>query len=65
MPRYRVQLTSVDREDDAKDVLFDTVIEASDKDDAKSKAMDVQKLERPDIQFGSTWSWFVYETAGK
>lgn len=65
MPRYKVELLSVSRDDESKDVQFVTYVEAADTDDAVRKAKDVQKKERPELNAADTWFWFPYETAEK
>jgi len=65
MPRYKVELLSVSRDDESKDVQFITYVEASNTDDAVRKAKDVQKKEKPEVHAADNWFWFAYETAEK
>ena len=47
MTRYKVELLSIDRKDKSKDIQFFTFVDASDSDDAVSKAEDYPKDTTP------------------
>lgn len=65
MPCYKVELLSIDRKDESKDIQFYTFVEATDSNDAVSKAKEIQKIQRPDLNPADTWCWVSYETAEK
>jgi len=65
MPRYKVELLSIDRKDESNDIQFFTFVDASNLNDAVSKAKAIQKIQRPDINPADTWCWVPYETAEK
>ena len=54
MPQFKVELLSNDKEDKTKDVQYITFVEATDRDNAISKAKIKQKQERPDINPADT-----------
>lgn len=63
MPRFRVELVSVDPIDDSHDIQFSTIVEASNEHDAVAAAKKVQSAERPELRKQDIWAWFPYETA--
>ena len=63
MPQYKVELLSIDSEDESKDIQFCTFVDADNSDDAVAKAKSIQKIERPDINPADTWCWITHETA--
>ncbi len=67
MPRYKVELLSIDRKskESKDDIQCFTFVDAHDKDDTVAKAKVIQKTQRPDIVSADTWCWFSYETAEK
>jgi hypothetical protein len=63
MPRYKVELFSIDRNDESKDIEFVTFVDAPDQESARLKAKEYQKLKKPEINVADNWSWSVSETA--
>ena len=63
MPRYKVELLSVDEKDESEDVSFSTFVVADDKYAALKEAKKNQKTERPEINQARNWFWFMYETS--
>lgn len=65
MQQYKVELISIDRKDETRDVHFSTFVVADNSDEAIKNAKIVQKQEKPEINTADTWMWFAYETAEK
>ena len=65
MQQYKVELISIDRKDETKDVHFTTFVEADNSDSAIETAKLVQNNQMPEINIADTWMWFAYETAEK
>lgn len=62
MKKFKVELLSIDRTNETKDIQYTTFVEAENKDGAISRAKDNQKKDRPDINPADTWFWCAYET---
>lgn len=62
MPRYKVELFSIDERDESQDVSFSTFVVAADRYSALREARTKQKIERPEINQARNWCWFMYET---
>ena len=65
MKQFKVELLSIDRTNEIKNIQFITFVEADDKDGAIYKAKGIQKKDRSDINPSDTWLWHAYETAEK
>lgn len=65
MPQFRVDLFSIDSEDESRDIQFSTLVDATLNEDAVVKAKAVQRKERPAIHPADTWAWTAYKTAEK
>lgn len=65
MPRYLVQLESINPNDESNDVHFSIVVEADNRRAAIEKAKAIRAETRPDIIPARTWSWSSHPTAEK
>ena len=63
MPQYRVELSTINTEDESKDIGFSTLVVADNRQDAISKAKEIQQQERPELHPSKVWAWSSYETS--
>lgn len=63
MSQYKVELISIDRKVEIKNLCFSTYVEANSSDDSIEKAKAIHKREHPEINLADNWWWNSFETA--
>jgi hypothetical protein len=60
--QFKVEIVSVDRDNERRDVSFFAYVEAPSQEEAIEIAKDQHSTANPDLPPGFRWAWFAYAT---